>query len=61
MNKRISNWGYLAAVFMFAAATFQIAGDHFILGAIFFAAAPCSVSVAGICQKREKERTPRPA
>ena len=56
MMKHLSKWGYLAAVLMFAAATFQIASDHFILGAIFFAAAACFASAAGIYQKREKDR-----
>ena len=56
MTKSPSKWWYLAAALMFAAATFQIASDHVILGAVLFAAAACFASAARICQKREKDR-----
>lgn len=39
MNKKISKWLALAALLMFVGATFQITSDHYILGAICFAAA----------------------
>ena len=54
-NKKVSRWWNLAAVFMFAAATFQIVNDHFLLGAIFICAAVCFMSAAGIYRKKETE------
>ena len=57
MNKNVSKWWYLAAVFMFAAATFHIVGDHFILGAIFFACAACFLVTAGKNKKLESKET----
>ena len=58
-NKKISKWLYLAAACLFAAATFQIVSEHYILGAIFFAAAACFASAAGIYQKKESEEQKR--
>ena len=54
-NKDITKWWSLAAVLMFAAATFQIVSDHFLLGAIFFGAAVCFTSAATKYRKKEAE------
>ena len=43
----------LAALLLFVAATFQIADDKTLLGVVFFAAASCLSSLAGICHERE--------
>ena len=56
MIDNLTKWWYLSATLMFVAATFQIANDHVILGAVFFAAATCFTSAALIYQKREKSR-----
>ena len=55
MTKKVSKWWYLAALFMFVAATFHIVGDHFILGAIFFACAACFLITAGKYKKLESK------
>ncbi|MBP3893693.1 MAG: hypothetical protein J6D34_06595 [Atopobiaceae bacterium] len=43
----------LAALLLFAAATHQIANDKTLLGVVFFAAASCLSSLAGIYHERE--------
>lgn len=43
----------LAALLLFAAATFQIAGDNILLGVVFFASASCFSSLARIYHERE--------
>ena len=43
----------LAALLLFVAATFQIADDKTLLGVVFFAAALCLSSLAGIYHERE--------
>lgn len=43
----------LAALPLFVAATFQIADDKTLLGVVFFAAASCLSSLAGIYHERE--------
>ncbi len=53
MNKKSSTWLALAALLMFVAATFQIAGDRFILGVVFFGSAICFTAAAN--KYREKE------
>lgn len=47
----------LATVLSFAAATFQIADDKTLLGVIFFAAASCLSSLAGIYHERETPKS----
>ena len=59
MNKKVSKWWYLAALFMFVAATFYIVGDHFILGAIFFACAACFLFTAGKYKKWSQRKPAR--
>ena len=54
MNKKTSKWLAFAALLMFAAATFQIVSDHFILGAVFFGSAACFLAAAN--RYGEKER-----
>ena len=61
MNKTASRWLALAALLMFVAATFQIAGDHVIPGAICFAAAASFAYSANVYRKKEKEEKPRQA
>lgn len=48
MDRKTSKWLYLSAVFLFASATFQLAGAHMLLGASFFGADTCVISAAGI-------------
>ena len=55
MKQKTSKWMYLAALLMFVAAVFQITGDHWVLGACFFASAVCFMSAARIYQKKEAE------
>ena len=43
----------LAAVLLFAAATFMIADDNILLGMVFFASAACFSSLAGAYRKGE--------
>ena len=52
MNKKISKWLALAALLMFVGATFQITSDHYILGAICFAAAASSAYSANLYRKK---------
>ena len=47
----------LAALLLFVAATFQIADDKMLLGVIFFAAASCFSSLAGIYHEREAPKS----
>ena len=54
-NKDIAKWWSLAAVLMFAAATFQIVSERFLLGAVCFGVAVCFLSVAGKYRKRGLE------
>ena len=54
-NKDIAKWWSLAAVLMFATATFQIVSERFLLGAVCFGAAACFLSAAGKYRKREAE------
>ena len=55
MNKTISKWLALAALLMFAGATFQIASDHYMLGVVCFAAAVSFSCSAEVYRKKEKE------
>ena len=43
----------LTAVLLFVAATFQIASDNVLLGVVFFGAASCFSSLAGVYRERE--------
>ena len=54
-SKDIAKYWSLAAVLMFATATFQIVSGRFLLGAIFFGAAACFLSAAGKYRKNEAE------
>lgn len=53
-NKRIGKapMTALAAVLLFVAATFQIADDNMLLGVVFFGAASCFSSLAGVYRER---------
>ena len=55
MNKKISKWLALAALLMFAGATFQITGDHYIPGAVCFAAAASFAYSANVYRKKGNE------
>ena len=57
MSKRFSKSKclMLAALLMFVGATFQITGDHYLLGVICFAAAVSFFCSAEVHRKREKE------
>ena len=55
MNKTVSKWLALAALLMFVGATFQIAGDHYILGAICFVAAASFAYSANLYRKKGNE------
>ena len=57
MNKMISKskWFALAALLMFAGATFQITNDHYMLGVICFAAAVSFSCSANVYRKKERE------
>ena len=55
-NKDTAKWWSLAAVLMFAAATFQIVSERFLLGAICFGAAACFLSLAGKYRKKGREK-----
>ena len=48
MKKESPKLMSIAAVFMFAAAVFQIVSDHFIIGALLLAAGTCFISAAGL-------------
>ena len=54
-NKDIAKWWSLAAVLMFAAATFQIVSERFLIGAVCFGAAACFMAAAGKYRKRGME------
>ena len=54
-NKDIAKWWSLVAVLMFAAATFLIVSERFLIGAVCFGAAACFLSVAGKYRKRGPE------
>ena len=55
MTKKISKWLTLAALLMFAGATFQITSGHTIPGIICFAAAVSFSCSAEVYRKKEKE------
>ena len=55
MNKKISKWLALAALLMFVGATFQITGDHYIPGAVCFAAAASFAYSAYVYRKKGNE------
>ena len=55
MNKKISKWLALAALLMFVGATFQITGDHYIPGAVCFAAAARFAYSANVYRKKGNE------
>ena len=55
MNKKILKWLALAALLMFAGATFQITGDHYFRGAICFAAAASFAYSANLYRKKGNE------
>ena len=55
MNRKISKCLALAALLMFAGATFQITGDHYIRGAICFAAAASFAYSANLYRKKGNE------
>ena len=55
MNKKISNWLTLAALLMFAGATFQITSDHYMPGIVCFAAAASFSCSAEVYRKKQKE------
>ena len=54
-NKKISKWLALAALLMFVGATFQITGDHYIPGAVCFAAAASFAYSANVYRKKGNE------
>ena len=56
-NKDIAKWWSLAAVLMFAAATFQIVSERFLIGAVCIGAAACFMAAAGKFRKKEAEES----
>ena len=56
MKKKASKWMTLSALFMFAAATFQIASSNFILGVVFFGAAASFTCAANVYREKEKKQ-----
>lgn len=54
-NKAIAKCWSLAALLMFFAATLQIVGEHFIVGALLFGAAACFLSAAANYRKKDAE------
>ena len=54
-NKNIAKCWSLAALLMFVTATFQIVSERFLIGAVFFGAAVCSLSAAGKYRKKDAE------
>ena len=56
MNKESPKLMSIAAVFMFAAAVFQIVSDHINIGALFLAAGTCFISAAGLYRKKENDK-----
>ena len=61
MNKKISKWLTLAALLMFAGATFQITSNHYMLGVVCFAAAVSFSCSAELYRKKEKEASQKEA
>ena len=61
MNRKKSKWLALAALLMFVGATFQIASDHYILGAICFVAAASFAYSANLYRKKENKEKPEEA
>ena len=55
MRANISKWNALAATLLYASAVFQIADNHFGLGAVFFVAASSFAVAARINKKTEPE------
>ena len=57
MSKKFSKskWLTFAALLMFVGATFQITGDHYILGAICFVAAASFAYSANLYRKKGNE------
>ena len=55
MNKKISKWLSFAALLMFAAATYQIAGGQIMQGVVFFGAAVCFTTAANRYREKDKE------
>ncbi len=55
MRANISKWNALAATLLYASAVFQIADNHFGLGAIFFVAASSFAVAARINKKTDPE------
>ena len=55
----IAKWWMLAAVLMFAAATFQIVREHFLLGAVSFGATACCPLRADTGRKRQRRTAKR--
>ena len=52
MERSVTKWMGFGAVLMFAAATFLIADDRCIIGAVCFGAAALFLSAAGIYKKK---------
>ena len=61
MNKKTSKWLTLAALLMFAGATFQLTSDHYMPGVVCFAAAVSFSCSAEVYRKREKEEKQKEA
>ena len=55
MNKKTSKWLTLAALLMFAGATFQLTSDHYMPGVVCFAAAVSFSCSAEVYREKEKE------
>ena len=55
MERTVSRLMYLSATLMFASAVFQIAGDRWYIGVVFFAAGACFTAAAGKQRKKEAE------
>ena len=55
MERKISKWLTLAALLMFAGATFQLTSDHYMPGVVCFAAAVSFSCSAEVYRKKEKE------
>ena len=56
-SKDIAKYWSLAAVLMFAAATFQIVSERFLIGAVCLGAAACFMAAAGKYRKKESEES----
>ena len=55
MNSKKTKWLSFAALLMFVGAVFRITSDHYILGAICFAAAASFACSANVYRKKENE------